>query len=61
MVDFKKIEGISNPFFADIESSHVGDSYRIFVAPTLAAEPGKKYPVLYALDGNANYASAEAR
>ena len=60
MTDFKKIEGIPNTLYADIESSHVGDRFRIFVAPPMAPEPGKKYPVLYALDGNGTYSVAEA-
>ncbi len=60
MVEFKKIEGLANTFFADIESKHVGDSYRIFVATPLMPEPDTKHPVLYALDGNANYAAAES-
>jgi len=60
VTDFKKIEGIPNTLYADIESSHVGDRFRIFVAPPMAPEPGKKYPVLYALDGNGTYSVAEA-
>jgi len=58
--DFKKIEGITNTLYADIESSHVGDTYRILVSVPLMQEPGTKYPVLYALDGNGSYAIAES-
>jgi predicted alpha/beta superfamily hydrolase len=38
--------------YFDFESAHVGDTFRIFVARPPFAENGRRYPVIYAADGN---------
>ncbi|MDP6810352.1 MAG: alpha/beta hydrolase-fold protein [Kiritimatiellia bacterium] len=60
MSEFKAIEGICDTLYADVESRHVGDTYRIFVSRPQVHHPGNKCPVLYALDGNGSYAIAES-
>ena len=48
------MNGLLRCEFFDMESSVVGDVFRIFVAQP-AVKEGSKYPVIYVLDGNANF------
>ena len=42
----------------DIKSRINGETYRIFVSTPFKAEPGKRYPVFYVIDGNWYFAPA---
>jgi predicted alpha/beta superfamily hydrolase len=42
----------------DIKSRINGETYRVFVSTPFKAEPGKRYPVLYVIDGNWYFAPA---
>jgi predicted alpha/beta superfamily hydrolase len=42
----------------DIKSRINGATYRVFVSTPFKAEPGKRYPVLYVIDGNWYFAPA---
>ena len=47
--------GLHNAEFVDVYSDTIDDTFRIFVAPPLVVEPGKTYPVVYALDANGTF------
>ncbi len=51
------MNGLFDAEYFDIESSHVNDSFRIFVGMPAHTEPDRLYPGLFALDGNASFAS----
>jgi len=42
----------------DLKSRINGETYRVFVSTPFKAEPGKRYPVLYVIDGNWYFAPA---
>ena len=42
----------------DIKSRINGETYRVFVSTPFKAEPGKRYPVFYVIDGNWYFAPA---
>jgi predicted alpha/beta superfamily hydrolase len=44
----------SDEYF-DFESTHVGDTFRIFVATPPSADKDKRYPGIYAADGNGSF------
>jgi len=51
------MNGLFDSEYFDFESSHVNDTFRIFVGLPSQIEPGKQYPGIFALDGNASFAS----
>ena len=51
------MNGLFDAEYFDIESSHVGDTFRVFVGKPATVDPEKSYPVIYTLDGNASFAS----
>lgn len=51
------MNGLFDAEYFDIKSSHVNDTYRIFVGKPSTIDEGKFYPVIYALDGNASFTS----
>ncbi|PCJ27497.1 MAG: hypothetical protein COA96_03080 [SAR86 cluster bacterium] len=51
------MSGLFDAEYFDIESSHVNDTFRIFVGKPSIVEPQKSYPAIYSLDGNASFAS----
>jgi predicted alpha/beta superfamily hydrolase len=44
--------------YRDIKSDVVGETFRIFISEPNMMEPGKKYPVIYMLDGNGTFGIA---
>ena len=52
------MNGLFEAEYRDLTSNAVGETFRIFVAKPGVVEPGKKYPVIYMLDGNAFFATA---
>ncbi len=52
-----RMNGIFDAKHFDIKSSHVGDTFRIFVDKPATIQPGKTYPAIYTLDGNASFTS----
>ena len=58
MSEFEKSNEMNGLFAAeyrDMTASSNGETYRIFVAQPMPAEPNKKYPIIYVLDGNAQF------
>ena len=51
------MNGLFDSEYFDIESSHVNDIFRIFIGLPSSIEPGKLYPGIFALDGNASFSS----
>lgn len=51
------MNGLFDAEYFDIKSSHVKDTFRIFVGKPSAIEKEKVYPAIYALDGNASFTS----
>jgi predicted alpha/beta superfamily hydrolase len=49
------MNGLLDAEYFDFESTHVGDTFRIFVAKPPFAEREKRYPVIYATDGNGSF------
>lgn len=49
------MNGLYEAEYRDIQSSNVDETFRIFIAKPSYIEPGKKYPVVYALDGNGSF------
>jgi hypothetical protein len=49
------MNGLLDAEYFDFESTHVGDSFRVFVARPPFAERNKRYPVIYAADGNGSF------
>lgn len=47
-----RIAGFQAAEFYDVRAKANGESYRIHVASPLTIEPGRRYPVIYVLDGN---------
>jgi hypothetical protein len=47
-----KMTGLHEAEYFDLKSKSVDETFRIFVAKPSPLEPDKKYPVIYALDGN---------
>lgn len=56
-IDPITMNGLFAAEYFDLESTAVGDSFRVFVAKPEILEPGRKYPVIFALDGNVSFAS----
>jgi len=52
-----QMNGLFDAEYFDIESQNVGDTFRIFVGKPAQIQPGSSYPVIFALDGNAAFAS----
>jgi predicted alpha/beta superfamily hydrolase len=50
-----EMTGLLDAEYFDLESAHVGDTYRIFVAKPPFAESARRYPVVYAADGNGSF------
>ena len=46
------MNGLLEAEYFDLESSYVGDTFRIFVAKPPFADNQKRYPAIYAADGN---------
>jgi predicted alpha/beta superfamily hydrolase len=46
------MSGLLDAEYFDIESTHVRDTFRIFVARPPFSQSGRRYPVIYAADGN---------
>jgi predicted alpha/beta superfamily hydrolase len=46
------MNGLLDAEYFDFESTHVGDTFRIFVAKPPFADKEKRYPAIYAADGN---------
>ncbi len=55
-----KITGFQGGEFYSVKAKSNEQKYRIHVAPPLAIEPGKKYPVIYVLDGALLFWSASS-
>ena len=51
------MKGLFDSEYFDIESSHVNDTFRIFIGLPSKFEPEKQYPGIFALDGNASFAA----
>jgi predicted alpha/beta superfamily hydrolase len=51
------MNGLFDAEYFDIESTIVNDTFRIFVGKPSTIEPDKLYPSIFALDGNAAFAS----
>ena len=51
------MNGIFDAEYFDISSSHIEDTFRIFVGKPATVEPDKLYPTIFALDGNAAFSS----
>jgi predicted alpha/beta superfamily hydrolase len=51
------MNGLFDAEYFDIRSSHVNDTFRIFVGKPSTIQPGELYPVIYTLDGNASFTS----
>lgn len=51
------MNGLFDAEYFDIDSQYVGDTFRIFVGKPAAIHPDTSYPVIFALDGNASFAS----
>jgi predicted alpha/beta superfamily hydrolase len=49
------MNGLLDAEYFDFESTHVGDSFRIYVAKPPFADKGKHYPAIYATDGNGSF------
>ena len=49
------MNGLLDAEYFDFESTHVGDSFRIFVAKPPFADKDKRYPAIYATDGNGSF------
>jgi hypothetical protein len=52
-----QMNGMYRAEYYDVQSKRVGDTLRVYVAPPGAVVPGKRYPVVYVLDGNLFFAS----
>jgi predicted alpha/beta superfamily hydrolase len=50
------MNGLLDAEYFDFESTHVGDAFRIFVASPPFADQDKRYPAIYAADGNGAFA-----
>jgi hypothetical protein len=46
------MNGLLEAEYFDFQSTHVGDTFRIFVAKPPFADKDKRYPAIYATDGN---------
>ena len=46
------MNGLLDAEYFDFESTHVGDTFRIFVAKPPLSPTDRRYPVIYAADGN---------
>jgi predicted alpha/beta superfamily hydrolase len=53
-----KMVGTYKAEYRDIKSDAVGETFRIFISEPNMMEPGKKYPVIYMLDGNGTFGMA---
>ena len=51
------MNGLFDAEYFDMRSSHVNDTFRIFIGKPATIEEGKLYPIIYALDGNASFTS----
>jgi uncharacterized protein len=49
------MNGLLDAEYFDFESTNVGDTYRIFVAKPPSADKDKRYPGIYAVDGNGSF------
>jgi predicted alpha/beta superfamily hydrolase len=49
------MNGLLDAEYFDFESTHVGDTFRIFVAKAPFADKNKRYPAIYAADGNGSF------
>lgn len=49
------MNGLLDAEYFDFESTHVGDTFRIFVAKPPFADKNKLYPAIYAADGNGSF------
>src|SRR5689334_21909632 len=54
------MNGLPGVEYYDVMSSHVVDTFRIFVGRPAQIEPGRSYPVIYVLDGNLLFQSVRA-
>jgi hypothetical protein len=52
-----QMNGTYGAEYYDVQSESVGDTFRVYVAQPGAAVPGKRYPVVYVLDGNLFFAT----
>ena len=60
LADAVEMNGLSASAYADLPSTAVPETYRIFIGKPALVQPGKKYPVIYVLDGNFLFASVHA-
>jgi predicted alpha/beta superfamily hydrolase len=49
------MNGLYQAEYRDIHSDNVDETFRVFIAKPSFTEPGKTYPVIYALDGNGGF------
>ena len=49
------MNGLLDAEYFDFESTQVGDTFRIFVAKPPFADKNKRYPAIYAADGNGSF------
>ena len=54
------MNGLPGVEYYDVMSSHVADTFRIFVGRQAQIEAGRTYPVIYVLDGNLLFQSVRA-
>ena len=49
------MNGLLEAEYFDFDSTHVGDTFRIFVAKPPFSDKDKRYPAIYAADGNGSF------